>query len=134
MRHTLRFAVGGLALLFIAGPAFAHHPFDSEFDSQAPLTLSGAVTRVDWSEPHVYVHVDVKDPSGQTRTWNFELASPAMLARKGWSKDSLKQGETVTVKGYRAKSDPFVATARMIEMPNGKQLSSADEGDGGPKQ
>jgi hypothetical protein len=134
MRHTLRFAVGGVALLFIAGPAFAHHPFDSEFDSQAPLTLSGAVTRVDWSEPHVYVHVDVKDPSGQTRTWNFELASPAMLARKGWSKDSLKQGETVTVKGYRAKSDPFVATARMIEMPNGKQLSSADEDDGGPKQ
>jgi hypothetical protein len=71
MRHTVRYAVGSLALLFIAGPALAHHPFDSEFDTQAPLTLSGAVTRVDW------------DPSGQTRNWNFELASPAMLARKG---------------------------------------------------
>jgi hypothetical protein len=134
MKHIIRAGAGSLLLLFAAGPAFAHHPFASEFDAQAPLTLSGAVTQLEWNEPHVYVHVDAKDPSGQTRNWKLELASPAMLTRKGWSKDTLKQGEVITMKGYRAKAEPFVAAARMIEMPGRKQLSSADDDDGGPKQ
>jgi Family of unknown function (DUF6152) len=134
MKRIIWAGMGGVALLFVAGPAFAHHPFASEFDAQAPLTLSGAVTQVEWKEPHVNVRVDVKDPSGQTRNWNLELASPVMLTGKGWSKDTLKQGEVITVKGYRAKSEPFVAAARMIEMPGGKQLSSGDDDDGGPKQ
>jgi hypothetical protein len=134
MRHIVSAGIGGAALLLVAGPALAHHPFASEFDAQAPLTLSGAVTQVVWSEPHVYVHVDVKDPGGQTRNWNLELASPVMLTGKGWSKDTLKQGEVITVKGYRAKSEPFVAAARTIEMPSGKKLSSGDDEDGGPKE
>jgi hypothetical protein len=134
MKRIILAGMGSAALLFVAGPALAHHPFASEFDAQAPLTLSGAVTQVEWNEPHVYVHVDVKDPSGQTRNWNLELASPVMLTGKGWSKDTLKQGEVITVKGYRAKSEPFVAAARVIEVPGGKQMSSGDDDDGGPKQ
>jgi hypothetical protein len=134
MKRIISGGIGGAVLLLVAGPAFAHHPFASEFDAQAPLTLSGAVTQVAWNEPHVYVRVDVKDPSGQTRNWNLELASPVMLTGKGWSKDTLKQGEVITVKGYRAKSEPFVAAARMIEMPGGKKLSSGDDDDGGPKE
>jgi hypothetical protein len=133
MRCSLLAGLSGLVVLIAAPPAFAHHPFSAEFDAQAPLTLSGIVTKVNWANPHVSVLVNAKDQSGQTRNWNLELASPAMLARKGWTKASLKIGEVITIKGYRAKSEPFTAAARMIEMPGGKQLSSADDGDGGPK-
>jgi hypothetical protein len=123
-----------IGILALAGPALAHHPFASEFDAQAPLTLSGTVTKVDWTDPHVSVQMDAKDPNGQTRNWKLELASTEMLQRKGWNKDSLKQGETITVKGYRAKSEPFTAAARTVQMPGGKQMSAGDDDDGGPKQ
>jgi Family of unknown function (DUF6152) len=133
MRYALLAGFSGLGVLAAAVPALAHHPFSTEFDAQAPLTLSGIVTKVDWTNPHVYVHVDAKDPSGQTRKWTLELASPAMLSRKGWTKESLKIGEVITTRGYRAKSEPFTTAARMIELPGGKQMSAADDGDGGPK-
>jgi Family of unknown function (DUF6152) len=133
MRYTLLAAFSGLGVLAAAVPALAHHPFSAEFDAQAPLTLSGIVTKVDWANPHVYVHVDAKDPNGQTRNWTLELAGPAMLTRKGLTKESLKIGEVIAMKGYRAKSEPFTASARMIEMPGRKEMSSADDDDGGPK-
>jgi hypothetical protein len=133
MRCTLLAGLSGLVALIAAAPAFAHHPFAAEFDAQAPLTLSGIVTKVNWANPHVSVRVDAKDRSGQTRNWTLELASPAMLAGKGWTKESVKIGEVITIKGYRAKSEPFTVAARMIEMPGGKQMSSGDDDDGGPK-
>jgi hypothetical protein len=111
MRYTLLAGFSGLGVLLAAVPALAHHPFSAEFDAQAPLTLSGIVTKVNWANPHVYVDVDAKDPNGQTRNWTLELAGPAMLARKGWTKDSLKIGEVITMKGYRAKSEPFTTSA-----------------------
>jgi len=75
----------------------------------------------------------VADAGGQVRQWNFEAASPSGMEKKGWQKDTLKEGEQITIQGYRAKSDPFVAAARMITLPDGKSMSSADEDDGGPK-
>lgn len=134
MKRAMFAGLAGLGLLASAGPAFAHHPFNSEFDAQAPLTLAGVVRKIDWNDPHVYVHVDSKDASGQTRNWNLELASPSDLTKKGWTKDTLKEGEVIAVKGYRAKSEPFVAAARMIEMADRKQLSASDDSDGGPKE
>jgi hypothetical protein len=122
-----------IGVLALAGPALAHHPFNSEFDAQAPLTLSGTVTKVDWANPHVRVQMDAKDPNGQTRNWTLEFASPTMLQRKGWTRDNLKQGESITVKGYRANSEPFTVAARTVEI-HGKQMSAADDDDGGPKQ
>lgn len=113
--RTATFAT--LGLLVAATPAFAHHPFASEFDANAPLSLTGKVTQVDWNDPHVMVHVAINDASGQTRNWSFEAASPQMLEGKGWTKTTLKDGDQITVQGYRAKSEPFVAAARVIELP-----------------
>jgi hypothetical protein len=124
--------IASVGLLVAAGPAFAHHPFASEFDSNAPMTLTGKITAIDWNDPHVYFHVDVKDVNGQMRNWSMEAASPETLQKGGWSRTTLKSGDEITVQGYRAKSEPFVMAARMIKLPDGKTMSSASN-DGGPK-
>src|SRR5947208_3423901 len=100
--------------LGLTGVALAHHPFESEFDVNAPVRLSGAVTKVDWNDPHVVVHLDVADAGGQSRNWSVEAASPNVLQRKGWQRDMLKEGQRITIQGFRAKSEPFVAAARSI--------------------
>jgi Family of unknown function (DUF6152) len=121
-----------VGMIVAAGPAFAHHPFASEFDASAPVRLTGKVTRVEWSNPHVRIHVTASATTG-TQNRILEAASPAELGRKGWTRNTVKTGDQITVEGYRAKSEPTTAAARMIELPDGKQLSAADDKDGGPK-
>jgi hypothetical protein len=118
------------ALLLAAAPALAHHPFSSEFDANAPVHIVGKVMRIDWSNPHVMIQVT--GASGN-QNWTLEAASPSELARKGWSRDTLKVGDQITAEGYKAKSEPTTASARVIELPGGKKLSAADDEDGGPK-
>ena len=122
-----------LGVLVGAAPALAHHPFASEFDAQAPVTLSGTVSKVDWNDPHVVIHVNVKDAGGQLRMWNMEAGSPVEMEKNGWTNSTLKEGEQITVQGYRAKSEPFTAAARVIELPDGKKLQSGAN-DGGPQR
>src|SRR5262249_29547173 len=115
-----------------AGPAFAHHPFADEFDANAPVRLEGKVTQVEWNNPHVMIHMTAREANVE-RNWTLEAASPTELTRKGWARDTLKTGAQITVEGYKAKSEPMTAAARVIQLPGGKKLSAADDADGGPK-
>jgi hypothetical protein len=125
-------AIAAVGMIVAAGPAFAHHPFASEFDANAPVRLAGKVTKVDWYNPHVKIHMTARAPNGD-QNWTLEAASPTELGRKGWTRTTLKAGDQITVDGYRAKSEPMTAAARVIELPGGKKLSAADDEDGGPR-
>jgi hypothetical protein len=124
------------ALLLTASAALAHHSFAAEYDSNKQVTVKGTVQKVAWVNPHAYVYIDVKDESGKVTTWAFESLSPNALARQGWSRNSLKVGEMVTVDGYMAKdgkplADGSVhANSRLITTVDGRKVfvgSSADD-------
>jgi hypothetical protein len=101
--------------LLLAGRAVvAHHAFSAEFDAEKPVKLTGAVTRLDWTNPHAWIYVDVKDETGKVANWGFELASPNGLMRSGWTRFSLKPGDVVTVEGARAKNGSNNANAEVV--------------------
>ena len=105
--------VGGLVLQ-AARPVVAHHAFAAEFDAAKPVKLTGAVTKVDWTNPHAWIYVDIKDETGKVANWGFELASPNGLMRNGWTRFSLKPGEVVTIEGTRAKNGSTNANAAAV--------------------
>jgi Family of unknown function (DUF6152) len=121
-----------IGLVLAASPAFAHHPFTSEFDANAPVHLTGKVAQVNWSNPHVLIFMTANASNGD-QIWTLEAASPTELSRKGWTQNTLKTGDQIKVDGYRAKANQMTAAARMIELPDGKKLSAAEDEDGGPK-
>ena len=96
----------------LAMPALAHHSFSAEFDGSKLIELKGVVTRIEWTNPHVYFYLDVKDDKGNTTNWGCEAASPGSLHRQGWNRDSLKVGDQVIVGGYPARDGSKLADAQ----------------------
>ncbi|HEY2845081.1 MAG TPA: DUF6152 family protein [Bryobacteraceae bacterium] len=123
MRVTVSAAIAGAILLAVGLPVFAHHSGAAEFDSTKKIALTGVVTKVEWTNPHAHFYMDVTDASGKVENWNLELASPNVLIRNGWSRNSVKKGDTITITGARAKDNSNLGTAGTIVFPDGHKLS-----------
>ena len=123
MRFVLSRAIACAIWLAFGLPAPAHHSGAAEFDSNKKIDLTGVVTNVEWTNPHAHFYMDVKDSNGNVVNWNLELASPNVLIRNGWKRNSIKPGDTVSVTGVRAKDSSNYASAGVITFPDGHKLT-----------
>ena len=134
-KHILIAACVLLTLGLLTKTAAAHHSFGAEYDGNAPITLKGVITKVEWTNPHVHVYLDVKDEKGAVTNWKWEGYPPNALYRTGWKKDvSMKVGDTITVFGWRARDGGAWAHSREVTFADGNKLffgPPAGTGDGG---
>lgn len=122
----------GLGALVLLAPAEGHHAFSSEFDATQPVRLRGTITKMEWINPHAWIHVAVKDESGTVVNWMIEAGPPGALVRRGWRKDSVKPGVEVLVEGYRAIDGSNKANGRDVTLPDGTRLFAGSSGTGAP--
>lgn len=115
-------AAFAIAAALAAAPVWAHHAFAAEFDAQKPVKLRGTVAKMEWINPHAWIHVDVKKADGSIEEWMVETGTPNTLLRRGLTKDSLKAGTEVIVDGYQSKDGSLRANGRDITLPNGQTL------------
>jgi hypothetical protein len=131
MKIRFSFVLGaGFALALAVIPAIAHHSFAAQYDRGKPNKLVGPVTKIDWINPHARIFMDVKDESGKVVNWEVELGPPAMLMRNGWTRNSLKVGESVTVNGFAAKEGSNLANAQSVTLTDGKKVFAGSSADG----
>ncbi|HYL37755.1 MAG TPA: DUF6152 family protein [Bryobacteraceae bacterium] len=135
IRIQLAIAAGAMALFWTASPASAHHAFAAEFDINRPIKLRGTVTKMDWINPHSWIHIDVKGPDGNVTNWMIEGGSPNVLLRLGFSKDALPAGSEIVMEGYQAKDGSNRGVGRVLTFADGRKLflgSSAPGANGEP--
>lgn len=132
MSYTRWVLAAGLAAL-IAVPVLAHHAFSAEFDAKAPVTLKGPVTKVEWINPHAWIHMQNKAANGKVEDWMVEGGTPNTLQRNGIMRDSIKIGTIIVVSGYRAKDGRMRANGRDITFPDGRTLFMGSSGTGAPR-
>jgi hypothetical protein len=134
MRTTLAMAVTctGLSLTALGVSLSAHHAFAAEFDAKKPVSFKGKVTRMEWVNPHVWIHADVARPDGKVDSWAIEGGAPANLFRRGFTKESLQPGTEIVVDGYQAKDGSKRANGREITFPDGRKLFVGSSGTGAP--
>ena len=141
MRLTMQVKLGvvaaGLGLLLGALPAVAHHSFAAEYDEKKPVKVTGIVRKVEWTNPHSRMYLDVKDANGTVTVWNFEFGSPNHLFRAGWSRNTVKEGDQITVEGWGAKDGSHMAQTRQVILADGHKVpgfAGGQESGGAPTQ
>ena len=132
-RNRLAAGIAAAALVLAVSPALAHHSFSAEFDSNKPIQLKGAVVKVEWINPHTWIHIDVKQPDGSVERWMIEGGTPNTLLRRGLTRESLPAGTEIIVDGYRAKNGTNRANGRDVTFPDGKKLFLGSSGTGAPR-
>ena len=131
LANVLGVTLGGIGLT-LAGQVGAHHAFSTEFDAKQPITLRGTISRVEWINPHAFIHLDVKGDDGTIVTWMIEAGSPNTLVRRGMTRDSIPTGTEVVVFGYRHRNGSNAANGRDVTLPDGKRLFITSPGTGAP--
>ena len=129
MRNTLTTIIAGALLAAFAAPAGAHHAFSANFDANKPIRFEAVITKMEWINPHVWIHVDARMPDGSVEQWMIEAGSPSMLFRQGLNKNSVTAGMEVIVEGYQARNGSRRANGRDITLPDGRNLFLSGAGD-----
>ena len=131
---SLTIATAGVFLALSVAPAWAHHAFAAEFDAKQPIKFKAVVTRMEWTNPHVWIHVDVKQPDGTVEKWSIEAGTPNVLFRRGFTKQSLLPGTEIVVDGYRSKDGSHRANGRDLTLPDGRTLFLGSSAPDAPDQ
>ncbi len=113
-----------IGLILAPNAVLAHHSFAAEFDPDQPIEVTGTVTKVEWTNPHARFYVDVEEENGEVVNWDFELGSPNTLFRRGWSRDTLKPGDVITVAAFRARNASYVANTSTVTLSDGREVLS----------
>jgi hypothetical protein len=137
---TKNYVTLGLALslslvltLLVVSPLDAHHAFAAEFDSTKPVKLAGKITKMEWVNPHAWMHLEVTSEDGKVENWMIEAGPPGALVRRGWRKDSVVPGTEVLVEGYQAIDGSYRANGRDVTFPDGRRLFAGSSGTGAPR-